>query len=180
MKTEILIAGFGGQGIMLMGEILAHSAMNEGKEVSWIPSYGPEMRGGTANCMVVISDRRISSPIVTSPDLFVAMNKPSLEKFLPAVKPGGIVIVNKSMIEFTPFPQCNVEIEEVDAVAIADRLGNIKTANMVVLGAVVGKTGIVCRETVLASLHHFMAGKKARLLDINKKAFLSGFGANIE
>ncbi|NLC62998.1 MAG: 2-oxoacid:ferredoxin oxidoreductase subunit gamma [Thermoanaerobacterales bacterium] len=172
MKTEILIAGFGGQGIMLLGEILAYSAMKEGKEVSWIPSYGPEMRGGTANCMVVISDKRIPSPIVTSPDLFIAMNKPSLEKFLPRVKPSGTVFLNKSMIDYRP-SRTDVKIECIDAVGVADKLGNIKTANMVVLGAVVRTTQIVRQDTVLTSLNHFMEGKKKRLLDINRKAFMS-------
>lgn len=174
MKTEILIAGFGGQGIMLMGEILAYSAMNEGKEVSWIPSYGPEMRGGTANCMVVISNTRISSPVVTSPDLFVAMNKPSMEKFSSTVKEGGMIFVNRSMVDSIPM-ESNVLVEEVDAVTTADRLGNIKTANMVALGAIVKKTGIVHPDNVIKSLNHYMTGKKLKLLDINKKAFLSCF-----
>lgn len=173
MKLEIIMAGFGGQGIMLMGEILAHSAMMEDKEVSWIPSYGPEMRGGTANCMVVISDKRIPSPIISSPDVLVAMNKPSMEKFLPSVKPGGLIILNKSMIDAKP-RRTDVEIVEIDAGGIADSLGNMKVANMVALGAVVSKSGIVNPKSVLNSIDYFLPPHRKSMYEINEKAFVKG------
>ncbi|HHW03788.1 MAG TPA: 2-oxoacid:ferredoxin oxidoreductase subunit gamma [Thermoanaerobacterales bacterium] len=173
MKLETIMAGFGGQGIMLMGEILAHSAMMENKEVSWIPSYGPEMRGGTANCMVVISDRRIASPIISHPDVLVAMNKPSMEKFSPLVKPGGLIILNISMIDDRP-ARGDVDILEVDAGKIADALGNSKVANMVVLGALVGKTGIVDKKTVLNSIDCFLPSHRKSMYEINEKAFIKG------
>ncbi|MDN5312874.1 MAG: 2-oxoglutarate ferredoxin oxidoreductase subunit gamma [Thermoanaerobacteraceae bacterium] len=179
MKLEVIMAGFGGQGIMLMGEILAHSAMMEGKEVSWIPSYGPEMRGGTANCMVVISDKRIPSPIISSPDVLVAMNKPSMEKFSPMVKPGGLIILNKAMIDVKS-TRWDVEVLEVDAGGIADELGNMKVANMVALGAVVGKTGIVDRKTVLSSIDYFLPPHRKSMYEINEKAFMKGMEIMVE
>ncbi|MCG0275579.1 MAG: 2-oxoacid:acceptor oxidoreductase family protein [Thermosediminibacteraceae bacterium] len=173
MKLEIIMAGFGGQGIMLMGEILAHSAMLEGREVSWIPSYGPEMRGGTANCMVVISDKRIPSPIISSPDILVAMNKPSMEKFTPMVKSGGVVILNKALIDERP-ARNDIEIIEVDASGIADELGNMRVANMVALGVLVGKTGVVKPETVIKSIDHFLPEHRKNMLEINEKALMRG------
>ncbi|WP_422443612.1 2-oxoacid:acceptor oxidoreductase family protein [Thermoanaerobacterium sp. DL9XJH110] len=173
MKLEVIMAGFGGQGIMLMGEILAHAAMTEGREVSWIPSYGPEMRGGTANCMVVISDRRIPSPLISSPDVLVAMNKPSMEKFSPTVKPGGLVILNRSMID-AALDRRDVEILEVDAGKIAEEMGNIKAANMVALGALVGKAGMVNPKTVLNSIDYFLPAHRKSLYEVNEKAFLKG------
>ncbi|TYP56680.1 2-oxoacid:acceptor oxidoreductase family protein [Thermosediminibacter litoriperuensis] len=173
MKMEVIMAGFGGQGIMLMGEILAHSAMLEGREVSWIPSYGPEMRGGTANCMVVISDKRIPSPIISSPDILVAMNKPSMDKFTPTVKSGGIVILNRALIDEKPARQ-DIEIIEVDASGIADELGNMKVANMVALGVLVGRTGIVKPETVLKSIDYFLPEHRKNMIEINEKALMRG------
>jgi len=175
MKLEVIMAGFGGQGIMLMGEILAHSAMMEGKEVSWIPSYGPEMRGGTANCMVVVSDKRIPSPIISFPDVLVAMNKPSMEKFSPLVKSGGLIILNRAMIDVKP-ARDDAEILEVDAGGIADELGNMKVANMVALGAMVGKTGIAHPKTVLSSIDHFLPPHRKSMYEINEKAFMRGMG----
>ncbi|MDN5330837.1 MAG: 2-oxoglutarate ferredoxin oxidoreductase subunit gamma [Tepidanaerobacteraceae bacterium] len=173
MKMEIIMAGFGGQGIMLMGEILAHSAMLEGREVSWIPSYGPEMRGGTANCMVVISDKRIPSPIISSPDVLVAMNKPSMEKFTPMVKSGGIVILNKALIDERP-ARDDIKVIEVDATGIADELGNMRVANMVALGVLIGETGIVKPETVIKSIDYFLPAHRKNMMEINEKALKRG------
>ncbi|MGB9838993.1 2-oxoacid:acceptor oxidoreductase family protein [Thermovenabulum sp.] len=173
MKLEVIMAGFGGQGIMLMGEILAHSAMVEGKEVSWIPSYGPEMRGGTANCMVVISDRRIPSPIISSPDVLVAMNKPSMEKFMPFVKKGGLAVLNMDLID-KALEKDGVETIKINAIKIADEIGNIKAANMVALGVVVGKTGIVKPDTVLKSIDYFLPEHRKAMYEINEKAFKKG------
>ncbi|MGB9813709.1 MAG: 2-oxoacid:acceptor oxidoreductase family protein [Thermovenabulum sp.] len=173
MKLEVIMAGFGGQGIMLMGEILAHSAMLEGKEVSWIPSYGPEMRGGTANCMVVISDKRIPSPIISSPDVLVAMNKPSMEKFMPTVKKGGLTVLNMDLIDKV-LEREDIEKVKVNAIKIADEIGNIKVANMVALGVVVGKTNIVKPETILKSIDYFLPEHRKSMFEINEKAFRRG------
>ena len=173
MKLEVIMAGFGGQGIMMMGEILAQSSMMEGKEVSWIPSYGPEMRGGTANCMVVISDQRIPSPIVSAPDVLVAMNQPSLDRFCSTVKPQGLIITNKALVT-KRHDRSDVETMEVDAIKIADELGNIKAANMVVLGAMVAATKIVNFDTALKSIDSFLPSHRKTLYEVNEKAFLMG------
>lgn len=173
MKLEVIMAGFGGQGIMMMGEILAHSAMIEGKQVSWIPSYGPEMRGGTANCMVVISDQRIASPIVSSPDILVAMNQPSFDKFYSSVKSRGMVIINKALVSKGLQPK-DIDLVEVDATRIAGELGNLKAANMVALGALVEVSRVVQFDTILQSLKGFLPPPRKNLYEVNEKAFLTG------
>lgn len=173
MKYEVIMAGFGGQGIMMMGQILAYSAMLEGKEVSWIPSYGPEMRGGTANCMVVISDRRIASPVISLPDAVVVMNKPSMKKFIPMVKPGGIAVINTSMIDEYP-GRLDLYIYEIEANKLADELGNMKAANMVALGILVAKSGVVKPETVMHSIEKALPAHRKEMLLINEKAFCRG------
>ena len=138
MKEEVIIAGFGGQGVMSMGKILAYAGMKEQKEVSWIPSYGPEMRGGTAHCTVTISDKKIASPMSSNPDNIIVMNYPSLEKFINKVKSEGLVLINSSLINST-VDRKDVEVIEVPANAIARELGNNKIANMVMLGAYISR-----------------------------------------
>jgi 2-oxoglutarate ferredoxin oxidoreductase subunit gamma len=139
MQSEVQFAGFGGQGVMLMGQILAQAAMQEGYEVVWIPSYGPEMRGGTAYCTVVISDRPVGSPIIRNPMHLVAMNRPSLEKFAPTVKKGGVVFVNASII---PIGSGRTDVDElrVPIMELAGELGNVKAANIVALAAFVARS----------------------------------------
>ena len=127
---EILCAGFGGQGILFLGKMIAKAGMIEDKEVSWIPSYGPEMRGGTANCSVVVSDKKIGSPVVCKPTILVAMNRPSLEKFEVDIKPNGILLYNKTLIEVAP-KRTDVQIKAVNVTGIASELGNVKLANVV-------------------------------------------------
>ena len=158
MQDDVVMAGFGGQGIMLIGKILAYAGMEEGREVSWLPSYGPEMRGGTANCTVVISDLPIGSPVVQKPKSLVVMNRPSLERFGPDVRPGGTVIINSSLI---PIRSDREDVSEflVPANDIAIELGVPKAANMVILGAYVAKTGIVSLETVKAFVKKTFAHK---------------------
>lgn len=142
MTNEVLFAGFGGQGVLLIGRMLTYAGMLEGKEVSWIPAYGPEMRGGTASCSVIVSEEEIGSPVVTKPTALVAMNKPSLDKFEPAVRPGGVVIVNKSLIgESVKRNDLNVYYVPLNELAMKG--DNIRHANMVALGALIGATNIV-------------------------------------
>lgn len=172
MQNEVMFAGFGGQGILLIGKILAHAAMEEGREVAWIPSYGPEMRGGTAYCTVVISDRPIGSPIIRNPMYLVAMNRPSLEKFALQVKPGGVILINRSLI---PIDSGRDDVDEliVPATDIAKRIGNVRAANIVALAAFVYRTKIVdfdCMRDCVKG--EFL--KKEKLLPLNMKAVEEG------
>jgi 2-oxoglutarate ferredoxin oxidoreductase subunit gamma len=147
MKYEIICAGFGGQGVLTIGKFLAQAGMAEGKHVSWLPSYGPEMRGGTANVMTVVSTEPIASPIVSYPDILVALNQPSLDKFGPSVRNGGLVIINTDMC---PHGCKRDDIEKIEAPmsTISKDLGNMMVLNMVAIGVLIGKTGIVKFETI--------------------------------
>lgn len=173
MLERIIISGFGGQGVMLMGRLLAYAGMIEGKKVAWMPSYGPEMRGGTANCTVLISSNEIGSPIVSHPKILIAMNEPSLDKFEPNVSENGIIILNDSLIE-REVKRNDVKTIRIPADNIADKLGNSKAANMVVLGAYVKKSRVVKMETIFKALEKVLAGRNQKLLDINKKALKQG------
>ncbi|MDF3001241.1 MAG: 2-oxoacid:ferredoxin oxidoreductase subunit gamma [Bacillota bacterium] len=166
---KLIIAGFGGQGVMLIGQMIAYAGMLEGKEVTWMPAYGPEMRGGTANCTVVISDRKISSPIVTEATAVVAMNLPSLHKFEKLVKPGGLLFINSSLIH-EDADRDDVEVCRIDANEIAVRLQNDKVSNMVILGAVVSKTGVVKMGSIEKVMDKLFTGNKVKTLPLNKKA----------
>ncbi len=166
---KLIIAGFGGQGVMLIGQMIAYAGMLEGKEVTWMPSYGPEMRGGTANCTVIVSDKKISSPVVTEATAVVAMNLPSLTKFEETVKQSGQLFVNTSLIKEKP-TRDDVEIYNVDANEIAVSLHNDKVSNMVVLGAIVNKTGVVKLESIEKVMEKLFTGKKAKLIPMNKEA----------
>ncbi len=172
MQREVMFAGFGGQGILMIGKILAHAAMEEGFEVAWIPSYGPEMRGGTAYCMVVISDRQIGSPVIKNPMHLIAMNRPSLEKFAPVVKPGGVVIVNSSLI---PIRAGREDIDEVlvPVSGIAKELGSIKAANIVALSAFVARSKIVDFDLMKECIKEEFAAKE-KFIPLNMKAVEEG------
>lgn len=172
MQSEVKFAGFGGQGILLSGKILAHAAMEEGLEVAWVPSYGPEMRGGTAYCTVVISDRPIGSPIIKNPLYLIAMNRPSLEKFAPDVKPHGMVLINSSLI---PIRADRDDIEElvVPATDIAKDLGNVKAANMVALAAFVARSKIVGFDLLRDCVKEEFA-RKEKLIPLNMEALDRG------
>lgn len=172
MKQEIVMAGFGGQGVMSMGMLLAYAGMVEGKEVSWMPSYGPEMRGGTANCTVIVSDKRIASPVIPNPDTSIVMNLPSLDKFEPLIKSGGLLIINSSLIE-KESNRTDIEIIKVPCNEIANELGNSKVANMVALGAYVQKTGILPLEAIKKALKKVFAGKE-KLIPLNETALQRG------
>lgn len=175
MQKEVQFAGFGGQGIMLIGKILAHAAMEEGYEVSWVPSYGPEMRGGTAYCTVVISDQPIGSPVIRNPQYLVAMNRPSLEKFVSTVKPGGLVFINASLIDVRS-GRDDIQELAVPVVEIARDLGNAKAANIVALAAFVSKSGIVALDELKRSVEAEFA-EKAKLIPLNMKAITAGVKA---
>ncbi len=178
MHTEVLFAGFGGQGIMLIGQLLTYAGMNEGKEVSWLPSYGPEMRGGTAYCSVVLSDRPIGSPVVRNPRHVAVLNRPSLEKFGPRVKEGGLLIINKSLIDITS-DRTDIDILHVPANEIALEEGTGKAANMAILGAYIGRTGTVGLETVEKLIEKQFA-KKPHLIDVNLRTLRRGYQLGIE
>lgn len=172
MQSEVMFAGFGGQGIMLMGKILAHAAMEGGSEVAWIPSYGPEMRGGTAYCTVVISDRHIGSPIIRNPKHLVAMNRPSLEKFAPTVKSGGVIFINGSLISIVT-GRNDIDELSVQVIDIAKNLGNVRAANIVALAAFVARSKIVDFKLLQKAVKDEFS-KKEKLIPLNMKALDEG------
>jgi 2-oxoglutarate ferredoxin oxidoreductase subunit gamma len=174
MTNKVIMAGFGGQGVVLMGTLLSYSAMVEGKHTTFFPSYGAEMRGGTANCSVVVSDDEISSPVVNQPDVVVAMNIASLDKFEPRVRPGGIIFVNSSLID-KKVSRTDVEEVRVQANDLAEELGSSRAANMVMLGAVLKKTGAVKLDATVKCLDKVLSERAMALLDVNKKALAKGF-----
>lgn len=173
MKEQIIIAGFGGQGILLAGIILANAGMKDGRQVSWLPSYGPEMRGGTANCHVVISDKQIGSPIIESPDCAIVMNKPSLHKFEPLLKKNGFMIINSSLVDILPQRQ-DISVFRIPANEIALELGNNKVANMVILGAYITARGTVSIKCVNESISTVLGEKNPKLIQLNLIAFKKG------
>jgi len=173
MLEKNIFAGFGGQGVLLMGQLLAKAGMLEDKNTSWIPSYGPEMRGGTANCSIIISDKEISSPIVTRATTVIAMNRPSLDKFEDAVLPGGKLFINSSIIDVKS-KRTDIDVYYVPCNEIANELGNSKVANMVMLGAYLEKCPCVGVESVLAALLDKLGERKAHLIPMNREAFAKG------
>lgn len=176
MKRKIMVAGFGGQGVMSIGKSLVEAGMEEGLEVSWVPSYGPEMRGGTANCMVMLSSSPVASPVFANCTELVAMNYPSLVKFAPTVLPEGNIFINSSIIT-EDFEKDGASIYRVPCDDIAAGLGNSKCANMVMLGAVIGATGALQKESVEKMIRHMFTGPKAKLADLNIKALAAGMEA---
>jgi len=172
MNQEMIVAGFGGQGVMLMGQLMTYAGMLENKYVSWIPSYGPEMRGGTANCSVIIANEPIGTPIVTEPTTLVAMNLPSLDKFESKLLPGGILVVNSSLIE-RQSTRSDITVFPVPSNDIATELGNIRVANMVILGAVIAVTQSVSQQSVIRAFTKMFA-KRPELLTINERALQYG------
>jgi 2-oxoglutarate ferredoxin oxidoreductase subunit gamma len=170
------MAGFGGQGMLLAGKVLAQASMDMGKEVSWLPSYGPEMRGGTANVMVCIAARPIGSPLIESPRGLVAMNLPSLDKFAPKVRPGGVIVVNQSLIDKDPARHDCVVIK-VPARELAQDAGAPRAANFVMLGAYAGATDVVPAEAVELAIAGEFTGDKARFVASSIAAFRAGLEA---
>jgi 2-oxoglutarate ferredoxin oxidoreductase subunit gamma len=178
MQSEVMFAGFGGQGILSAGKILAHAAMEEGFEVAWIPSYGPEMRGGTAYCLVVISDRLIGSPIIKNPRHLVAMNRPSLEKFAPDVKPGGVILINSSLIPVRSGREDVVEVV-LPATDIANEVGSVRSANIVALSAFIAKSELVDLDTLRRCIQEEFQGKD-KVISLNLTAVERGKKAALD
>ncbi|HWQ50981.1 MAG TPA: 2-oxoacid:acceptor oxidoreductase family protein [Terriglobales bacterium] len=172
MKREVLIAGFGGQGVMSIGKSLAELGMDKGLFVSWVPSYGPEMRGGTANCSVILSDAKIGSPIVTRPTELIAMNMPALDKFGTSVREGGTIFLNAPDKGDRVLP--GVTVCPVPCDEIAGELGNLRAANMVMLGAYAAVTGFITPEEAAAYVRHLFGGRKSGLIELNLKALERG------
>ena len=174
MTTQILIAGFGGQGVLFAGKFLAYKGMVEDKNISWLPSYGPEMRGGTANCSVVLSDMPVGSPIITAPDVLVAMNLPSLQKFVDTVVPGGKIFVDSTLID-AKVERTDVEVFYIPATQMAKDAGFATLANMILMGKVIKETQAVRFDNNLETLQSFIPAKKAKLIDINCQALQAGY-----
>ncbi len=173
MEHNVVIAGFGGQGVMLIGELLAHAGMDEGKEVTWMPSYGPEQRGGTANCSVVIANEPIASPILTNPQTAIVFNVQSFDKFEPVIEQGGLLILDSTLIE-KKSARSDLSVVYIPATDIAMELGNSKFTNMVLLGAYLGRVAPISMESVHGALPIFLTGKKADLIEVNKRALQAG------
>jgi 2-oxoglutarate ferredoxin oxidoreductase subunit gamma len=173
MKKEIIISGFGGQGGLAIGKNLAEAGMAEGMNVTWAPSYGPEMRGGTANCSVVLSDKPVGSPIFNHPTELIAMNEPSLEKFEAGVVPGGTVFVNSSVVT-DKVSRPDLTAYYIPCAEIADEVGNPKVGNMVMLGAYVAATKVLKSEAIETMIHEMFTGRKAKLVPLNIEAFHRG------
>ena len=173
MKKEFIFAGFGGQGMLLIGKFLAMACMLDGKHVSWLPSYGPEMRGGTANCSVIGNDEPVASPLVDMADVVVAMNRPSLDKFEPHVKPGGVLVINSSIID-RKAERDDIDVVYCDATRIAEEVGNPKGANVAILGAMLQKVPIVDDEKMSEAIRIELGERKAKFLPGNMKALQAG------
>ena len=173
MEYQIVIAGFGGQGLLFAGKVLAYAALTEQRELSWLPSYGPEMRGGTANCNVIISDSPVGSPIVQNPNVLMVMNTPSLDKYEKSVVPGGKIFVDSSLIS-RKVEREDVEVFYIPATKMASDMGMPTLANMILLGAIVKATGCITDEGMLAGLNKIIPAKKANLLDANLKCIQAG------
>ena len=176
MEKSFIIAGFGGQGVLLIGQLIAYAGMLADKEVSWMPSYGPEMRGGSANCAVVVSDEPVASPKVEEADLVIAMNRPSMELFEKALVPGGVLIYNSSLIDVKPTRQ-DIQVVAVPCNDIANDLGSLRSTNMVMLGAYAGVTGEYSVDTLMGALRHKLGPSKEKFMPANQKAIEAGMAA---
>jgi 2-oxoglutarate ferredoxin oxidoreductase subunit gamma len=174
MQTEIILSGFGGQGIMFAGQLVAYTAMDAGLEVTWIPSYGPEMRGGTANCTVIISDEQIGSPSVRNPKAALVFNLPSYEKYISLVSPGGVFVANSSMIDREP-QRNDVEEVFIPANDIAESIGNIRLANMIMIGSLIKKLPVLTIEQLDQGLNDHIPEKHRNLIELNCRALREGF-----
>jgi 2-oxoglutarate ferredoxin oxidoreductase subunit gamma len=174
MLHEMIFAGFGGQGILTMGMIIAYGAVDQGLETSWYPSYGPESRGGTSNCTVMVSDTRIASPSTNAPSGLIVMNEPSYTKFAPRLRKGGVVVGNRDLITCANLRD-DIEHVWIDANEVAKELGNLMTASNICLGAFNAKLNFLTREGVEQGMSHVFSGSKAKLIPLNMKAYDKGF-----
>ena len=173
METSIIIAGFGGQGVLFSGQLLAYAGMDAGRQVTWIPSYGPEMRGGTANCTVIVSTDPIGAPVVARPDVAIVLNQPSYEKYEPLVKSGGLLIVNSSIVS-SETERSDMETVYVAANAIAEEFGTVKMLNMAAIGAMLQRRPVLALTEVERALADHLPPRKAHLLEANKQVLHRG------
>jgi 2-oxoglutarate ferredoxin oxidoreductase subunit gamma len=174
MQKEIIIAGFGGQGVLFAGQVLAYAAMDTGKEVTWIPSYGPEMRGGTANCTVVIADEEIGSPLVKNPPAAIVLNLPSFDKYEPLIQPGGVLVVNQSMVD-RPAQRDDITVIFVPGNEMAEETGDRRMLNMVMVGALLTRFPELTLDDVKAALKAHLPAKHQKLLPNNYQAMDKGY-----
>ena len=174
MTTNILLAGFGGQGILFAGKFIAYKGLTEGRELSWLPSYGPEMRGGTANCSVILSDDPVGSPIVSQPDVLIVMNLPSLDKYEKTVVPGGKIFVDSTLIE-RKVERSDVDVYYIPATSLAQQIGAPTLANMIMVGKFIKETGAVSHDNLDAALRKVVSARHQDLFDINLKAINTGY-----
>jgi 2-oxoglutarate ferredoxin oxidoreductase subunit gamma len=179
MERSTIIAGFGGQGILFAGKVLAEAALLEGREVLWIPSYGPEMRGGTASCTVIVADRQIGSPIVDRADHAVVLNPPSMARYAPVVAKGGLLVVNTTLIEAEP-GRDDIDVLDVPCTALAKKAGDDKVVSVVALGALLGRRRFVEPESVHAALVRVLGTRKQDLIALDTAAFDAGYEAGLE
>lgn len=173
MQTEIVISGFGGQGALFAGQLLAYAALDADMHTTWFPSYGPEMRGGTAHCTTILSDAPIGSPVVRNPRAAIVLNLPSLERYEPLVKPDGVLVVNSSIVARRP-RRTDLEALMVPGDAVAQDLGNPRVANLVLLGALLGRLPVLTLEQVQATLEHAIPAHRRNLLELNQEALRRG------
>jgi 2-oxoglutarate ferredoxin oxidoreductase subunit gamma len=174
METSIIISGFGGQGVLFAGQLLAYAGMDAGRHVTWIPSYGPEMRGGTAHCVVIISDEAIGAPVVARPDVAIVLNLPSFDKYAPLVKPGGLLVVNSSLIATTTDRQ-DIDVIEVPANAIAEEWGTAKMMNVAALGAMLAARPVLPLDVVENALADHLPAGKQHLVEANLQVIRRGY-----
>ncbi len=174
MLHEILFAGFGGQGILFSGKVAAYAGLVDNLEVSWLPSYGPEMRGGTANCHVIISDKPVGSPVITTPTNLVAMNLPSFDKFEKTVAPGGIIIIDSSLIHKTS-DRSDISFYSIPATQMANDMDIPRLANMIILGKLIKVTGMATLDTIRKAVEKSVPPTKTELIDTNMKAIEAGY-----
>lgn len=173
MDQRVIISGFGGQGIMSLAQLIVYAGIMDGKNVSWVPSYGPEMRGGTAYCNLIVSDRKIGSPVVTKPNTLIVMNLPSLMKFEKSLIPNGLLLINSSIVSEGPSRK-DIRTHGIKANDLALELGNLKTANVIMLGAYVELTKVVSEDSVFASIQKVLGVAKKELVSLNVGAFKLG------
>jgi 2-oxoglutarate ferredoxin oxidoreductase subunit gamma len=173
MQTEIIIAGFGGQGVLFAGQLLAYAGMDEGREVTWIPSYGPEMRGGTANCTVIIANEEIGSPLVRNPQAAICMNLPSLDKYEPTLKADGVLVINASIIN-RPVMRPDIRAALIPGNEIAESLGDRRMTNMVLLGGLLANLPVLSLEAIEHALQGHLPARHQRLLPMNIQALHRG------
>ena len=174
METSIIIAGFGGQGVLFAGQLLTYAGMDVGKHVTWIPSYGPEMRGGTANCTVIISDEPIGAPLVERPDVAIVLNKPSFDKYEPLVNSGGLLVVNSSIVS-EESERTDIETVYVAANSVAEEFGSAKMMNVAALGALIARKPVLTIDQVEQAIVDHLPARKAHMLDANRSVLRGGY-----